>query len=217
MDRRLIQPKQKDYLIDKEGNVSPDRFEWLLYLQIPNKLNGQLYFPTVIKFRSLQQETDFLDYFEHVLPIQSKGRAKVNDLLAVIIGNGTNYGLYGMANISDRAYDQLKGIQANYLRPETLNNANDVINNAIAKQPIFTHYNIQEDVIHASADRRKFESRLDTFKTLKTAVLPLVMIVFYVRNGLQEQVRHSCITLAYPQEFCSAADILSKAPYSYSS
>jgi len=266
MDRRLIQTKQKDYLIDKEGNVSPDRFEWLLYLQIPNKLNGQLHLPTVIKFRSLQddlisnerwkakkklikksmlprliakpnrliealssdlkkklqqvsqriengdnqniillnrtgktkwrlpstsvksmlnnpffsqikpiniadvlryvdQETDFLNYFEHVLPIQSKGHANVNDLLAVIIGNGTNYGLYGMANISDRAYDQLRSIQANYLRPETLNNANDAINNAIAKLAIFKHYNIQEDLIHASADGQKFESRLETFKT----------------------------------------------------
>ena len=266
MDRRLIQPKQKNYLIDKEGNASPTRFEWLLYLQIPSKLNGQLYLPTVIKFRSLQddlvsnerwkakkkmiqqsmlprlktaprqlietlsfdlngkleqvsqrintgdnqnvilrnrtgktkwrlpstsvrsmlnnpffdqikpinitdvlryvdQETGFLDNFEHVLPIQSKGRANVNDLLAVIIGNGTNYGLYGMANISDRSYDQLKGIQANYLRPETLNNANDVINNSVARLAIFKHYNIQEDLIHASADGQKFESRLETFKT----------------------------------------------------
>lgn len=266
MNRRLIQPKQKAYLIDQENNVLPDRFEWLLYLQIPSKLNGQLYLPTVIKFRSLQddlvsnerwkgkktliqqsmlprltakpsklietlscdlndklqqvsrriengdnqnvilrnrtgktkwrlpstgvksmlnnpffdqikpinitdvlryvdQETGFLDNFEHVLPVQSKGRANVNDLLAVIIGNGTNYGLYGMANISDRAYDQLKGIQANYLRPETLNNANDVINNSVARLAIFKHYNIQEDLIHASADGQKFESRLETFKT----------------------------------------------------
>lgn len=265
-DRRLIRPKQKNYLIDKAGKVSLDRFEWLLYLQIPNKLNGQLYLPTVIKFRSLQddlvnnerwkiknkliqqsmlprlmekprrlveslscdlnnklervsqrikdgdnqnvilrnrtgktqwrlpstsvksmlnnpffdllkpiniadvlryvdQETGFLDYFEHVLPVQSKGRASVNDLLAVIIGNGTNYGLYGMANISDRSYDQLKSLQANYLRPETLNNANDGINNAVAKLAIFKHYNIQEDLLHASADGQKFESRLETFKT----------------------------------------------------
>lgn len=266
MDRRLIPPKQKDYLVDKENNVSLNRYEWLLYLQIPSKLNGQLYLPNVIKYRSLQddlvsnerwkakkrmiqqsmlprlmetpkrliktlfcslngklehvsqrintgdsqniilrnrtgkttwrlpsnrvksmlnnpyfdqikpiniadvlryvdQETGFLDCFEHVLPVRSKGHANVNDLLAVIIGNGTNYGLYGMANISDRAYDQLKSTQANYLRPETLNNANDVINNAVAKLAIFKHYNIQEELIHASADGQKFESRLETFKT----------------------------------------------------
>jgi len=266
MDRRLIPDKHKQYLIDDRGKVLPNRFEWLLYLQIPNRLNGQLYLPAIIKYRSLEddlvskirwkskkqlikqsllprlmtkskklidtlacdlesklqqvsqhiesgdnqnvilrnrtgktqwrlpstsvksmlnnpffdqikpldiadvlryvdQETGFLDYFEHVRPIQSKGRTKVSDLLAVLIGNGTNYGLYGMANISDRAYDQLKSVQANYLRPETLNNANDVINNAIAKLAIFKHYNIQEDLVHASADGQKFECRLETFKT----------------------------------------------------
>ncbi len=266
MDRRLIQAKQKDYLVDQEGNVLPSRFEWLLYLQIPSKLNGQLYITNVIKLRSLEddlvsdsrwkakrkliqqsmlprlmakpnrvidalsadlqnkllevsqridsgdnrkvilrnrtgktkwrlpstsiksllnnpffeqmkpiniadvlryvdQETGFMDCFKHVLPIQSKGHANANDLLAILIGNGTNYGLYGMANISDRAYEQLKSIQANYLRPETLNNANDAINNSVARLAIFKHYNIQDDLIHASADGQKFESRLETFKT----------------------------------------------------
>ncbi len=266
MDRRLIRPKQKDYLIGEEDNVIASRFEWLLYLQIPGKLNGQLYLPNVIKHRSLEddlvsdsrwkakrmliqqsmlprlmtkpnrvidalsakledklaevsqrldsgdnqnvilrdrtgkrkwrlpstsvnsllnnpffermkpiniadllryvdQETGFMDCFEHVLPIQSKGHADVNDVLAILIGNGTNYGLYGIANISDRAYEQLKSIQANYLRPETLNKANDAINNAVARLSIFKHYNIQDDLIHASADGQKFESRLETFKT----------------------------------------------------
>jgi len=265
-DRRLISGKHKAYLIDQDNCVHLNRFGWLLYLQIPNKLNGQLHVPNAIKYRSLQddlvndqrwkdkdkliqqsvlprlkerpskliesladklnnklqqvsqriengdnqniilrnrsgktkwrlpsagvksmlnnpffdhikpinvadvlryvdQETGFMDHFEHVLPIQSKGRDHINDLLAVIIGNGTNYGLYGIANISERTYDQLKGIQANYLRPETLDNANDAINNAVAKLAIFKHYNIQEDLIHASADGQKFETRLETFKT----------------------------------------------------
>ena len=31
--------------------------------------------------------------------------------------------------------------------------------------PIFTHYNIQEDVVHASAVGQKFEAKRDTFKT----------------------------------------------------
>ncbi len=48
---------------------------------------------------------------------------------------------------------------------ETLNAANDNINNATAKLPIFRYYNIREDVIHASADGQKFEARRETFKT----------------------------------------------------
>ena len=87
------------------------------------------------------------------------------DLLAILVGNATNQGIYGMAQISDRTYDQLSTIQANYLRLETLNAANDNINNATAKLPIFRYYNIQEDVIHASADGQKFEARRETFKT----------------------------------------------------
>ena len=102
---------------------------------------------------------------KHVRQVQPMPTNKINDLLAAIIGNGTNYGLYGMSAISDRSYEQLKNIQNNYLRPETLRLANDVINNATAQLSIFKYYNIQSDLVHASADGQKFESRLETFKT----------------------------------------------------
>ncbi len=265
-DLRLIPTKLKAFLTNEEGDLEMGRFEWFLYLQIPDRLKGQLHIPLVTKYRALQddlvsdqrwnnkeelidqsplqrlkgeplsfigsqiealdnqienvsqsidngdnqnvvltnrsgkttwrlpagtaknmvnnpffdhikpinlvdvlryvdQQTGFMRHFEHVLPIQSKGRDHVDDVLAAIIGNGTNYGLYGIANISDRSYDRLKSVQANYLRLETLNNANDAINNAVARLAIFKHYNIQEDLIHASADGQKFETRLESFKT----------------------------------------------------
>lgn len=115
--------------------------------------------------RMVDRDTGFLDCFEHVLGAQSKSRAHEYDLLAILVGNATNLGIYGIAQISDRTYDQLSTIQANYLRLETLNEANDCINNATARLPIFKHYNIQEDTIHASADGQKFEARRETFKT----------------------------------------------------
>ena len=115
--------------------------------------------------RFVHQETGFLKHFEHVRQIQSGQSDHLNDLLAAVIGNGTYYGLHGMASISDRSYEHLRTVQANYLRPETLNLGNDAINDATAKLSIFKHYNIQEGLIHASADGQKFESRLETFKT----------------------------------------------------
>jgi Tn3 transposase DDE domain/Domain of unknown function (DUF4158) len=115
--------------------------------------------------RMVDRDTGFIDCFEHVLGVQSNSRAHVYDLLAILIGNATNQGIYGIAQISDRTYDQLSTIQANYLRLETLSAANDCINNATARLSIFKHYNIQEDVIHASADGQKFEARRETFKT----------------------------------------------------
>ena len=115
--------------------------------------------------RFVHQETGFLKHFEHVRQAHSGQNDHLNDLLAAVIGNGTYYGLHGMASISDRSYDHLRTVQANYLRPETLNLGNDAINDATAKLSIFKHYNIQEGLIHASADGQKFESRLETFKT----------------------------------------------------
>ena len=115
--------------------------------------------------RFVDEETQFLADFEHVRQVQSKQVVNPNNLIAAIIANGTNYGLYRMAHISDRSYEELRSTQANYLRMETLNQANDTISNAIAKLEIFKYYNIQEGALHASVDGQKFESRLHTFKT----------------------------------------------------
>ena len=60
--------------------------------------------------------------------------------------------------------DQANRPQASYFRLETSEAANDRINNATARLPIFKHHNIQEDVVHASADGQKFEAKRDTFK-----------------------------------------------------
>jgi TnpA family transposase len=115
--------------------------------------------------RMVDRDTAFIDCFEHVLGSHAHSRRHEFDLLAILIGNATNQGIYGIAQISDRTYDQLSTIQANYLRLETLQAANDQINNATARLQIFRHYQIQEDLVHASADGQKFETRRETFKT----------------------------------------------------
>ena len=115
--------------------------------------------------RYVEQETGFMQCFEHVLPIQKQALSNQDDLLAILIANATHRGVYGMAQISDRSYEHLSNVQANYIRPETLQNANDMINNAVAALPISRHYYIQEDVLHASTDGQKFETHLETFKT----------------------------------------------------
>lgn len=93
--------------------------------------------------RIVDRDTQFIDCFEHVLGKANPSRLKETDLLAILIANATNQGIYSIAQISDRSYEQMRTIQANYLRPETLHQANDLINNATARLPIFKHYNIQ--------------------------------------------------------------------------
>jgi len=115
--------------------------------------------------RMVDRDTKFIDCFKHVLGAQSKSRSHEYDLLAILVANATNQGIYGISKISDRTYDQLSTIQSNCIRLETLNDAIDTINNATARLPIFKHYNIHNDIIHAIADGQKFESRRETFKT----------------------------------------------------
>ena len=267
LDQRLPQKHIRPLLFNKDGTLNKARYEWYLYLQIPDRLQGQLLMPDVIKYRALDadllktqswkqdkqrlldstaqeklmadptqlipsmatelnlrlqevshylektdnrdiilrnkggkrywrlptaskkhlvnnpffgqmrsvdiadvlrvvdRDTGFIDDFEHVLGMSSKSRLFEVDLLAILIANATNQGIYGIAEISDRSYEQLRTIQANYLRLETLNNANDRINNATAKLPIFKHYYIQEGIVHVSADGQKFETKRETFRT----------------------------------------------------
>src|SRR4029077_7158085 len=51
-----------------------------------------------------------------------------------------------------------------FLRPETAHEANDRVSNAIAKLPIFRHYDIDE-VIHSSSDGQKFETQIHTIQS----------------------------------------------------
>lgn len=54
--------------------------------------------------RYVDHHTQFIDVFGHVrksLPIRD---GQLNNLLATIIVNGPNYGIYALVNISDRQY-----------------------------------------------------------------------------------------------------------------
>jgi len=174
LDNRL--QDVSDYLEQKDNcNVifknPKGKRQWRLPTRSKKHLVNNPYFQQIPKIsiadvlRMVDRDTGFIDCFEHVLGAQPKTRAHEYDILAILVGNATNQGIYGIAEISDRTYDQLSTIQANYLRLETLRAANDRINDATARLPIFKHYNIQDDIIHASADGQKFESRRETFKT----------------------------------------------------
>ena len=51
----------------------------------------------------------------------------------------------------------------NFIRLETLKEANDLVSNAIANLPIFKYWNIHDDYIHGSVDGQKYETRLHSF------------------------------------------------------
>ena len=151
--------------IDKSGKT-----KWRLpYKGVDRKVNNPFFeqlppisLADLLSF--VHQETGFLNAFTHIQPRYQKSKADLNNTIACIVANGTNYGLNKLASISDRSLDHLRTTQANFIRLETLKEANDIISNHTAALPIFEHYQIQNDRIHASSDGQKFECRLNAFK-----------------------------------------------------
>lgn len=112
--------------------------------------------------RVVNMETGFFDKFTHFQSKYQRTEPNLNDILACILGNGTNFGLYKIANISDRSFNDLRAAQANYLRVETLRAANDVISNKTASLPIFEYYQIDDNGQYGSIDGQKFECRFSS-------------------------------------------------------
>ncbi len=103
----------------------------------------------------------FTEAFTHVLGRYTKSKGYDKSLMASIIAWGTNTGLGKMGQISDISYNSLKTTSDNFIRLETLRDANDCIVNAIKKLPITQEYNL-DGLIHSSSDGQKFETAWPT-------------------------------------------------------
>jgi len=109
----------------------------------------------------VNQQCSFMDVFEHVLLRYTKQKVDDRNIAACILAWGTNMGLGRMSEVSDIQYHTLSATSDNFIRLETISEANDRVCNAIAKLPIFQYYNIGETV-HSSSDGQKFETRIHT-------------------------------------------------------
>lgn len=114
---------------------------------------GVLYF--------VNRHCSFLNAFDHRLGRYVKQEADEHRLAACLMAWGTNMGLGKMGEISDIGYPALAATSDNFLRLETLKEANDRINNATAKLAIFGHYDLG-GTLHSSSDGQKFETRIST-------------------------------------------------------
>ena len=132
---------------------------------IENPLYNQIQHMGIVELMLfVDQKTDFLKSFTHISVNKEKSPANKEDLIACILANGTNYGLYKMANISDRSMGILRSVDDSYIRYETLTQSNDQVSNAIATLPIFAYYHSDDNQLFSSIDGQKFECRINTFK-----------------------------------------------------
>jgi len=109
----------------------------------------------------VNQRCQFMEAFDHILGRYVKTEADYRVITATLIAWATNMGIGRMGETSDIGYQHLKTTSDNFIRLETLSQANDRVSNAIAQLPIFRHYDIGE-AIHSSSDGQKFETRIHT-------------------------------------------------------
>lgn len=109
----------------------------------------------------VHQRTGFLKAFSHVLDRYVKHDLDPRELLACLVGMGTNMGLGKMAEVSGLSFASLLATGRNFLRQETLHAANDAISNATAALPAFHLYDIRDEV-HSSSDGQRVETQINT-------------------------------------------------------
>lgn len=112
----------------------------------------------------VNRQCHFLESFAHIQQRYTKNQPDNTHILACLIAYGERIGIHSMADISDMKYHLLRTSSKSYIRLDTLRKANDIIANAISELPLFQHYNLNIDSLHASADGQKFETQRSTFK-----------------------------------------------------
>jgi TnpA family transposase len=141
----------------------------------PTDINSVLHFT----WRKCQ----FMDAFTHVLGRHARQSPNIPALIACVVAWGTNMGIARMGQISDIGYHTIASMSDNFLRSETLREANDIVSNAIAQLSIFRHYDIG-DAVHSSSDGQKFETSVRTFNArhspkyfgLKKGIVPYTAV-----------------------------------------
>lgn len=167
VNQRIRQKDDQDIKVTEKGN----KLKWQLnYKEDEEASNHQVYQQfTPVHVTSLlplvNQHTDFLATFTHILPRNIRKNSDPQYLLASILALATNHGLKRMAEISDLNYHELVSTTNNYLRVETLRAANDQVVNATAQLPMYEHFHIQPDTLHSSSDGQKYESQFETINS----------------------------------------------------
>jgi len=128
---------------------------------------------------NVNPQCQFLEAFEHGRNRYAKQTKDNQVLIACLIAWGTNMGLGRMGEISDMSYSTLTATSDNFIRLETLKEANDRVSNALAKLPIFRHYDIDE-VIHSSSDGQKFETGIHTIFGLKKGIVSYTVVANHI-------------------------------------
>lgn len=162
VNKTISKGENKDIAIK---NNADGTFKWVLTYNAQDPTTNQIYkqlplIGIIPLLHWVNKQTHFMDNFEHIL--HKGNEADPTILQACLLALGTNHGIGNMAARSDIPYNHLNRTSQNFIRVETLQQANQTIADATAKLPMFTYYNVAHDTLHSSSDGQKFTSRFDT-------------------------------------------------------
>nr|WP_257143282.1 Tn3 family transposase [Bacillus cereus] len=166
INKRITSGKNKYVQMKKHKN----HHSWTLPYTRASALINHSFFDVLpqVDMRSIlyfvNQQCNFLDNFEHILGCYANQKSNDYTLIPCLIAWGTNMGLYRMGEVSDIDFSKLATTSANFIRLETLKDANDCISNATSQLPIFPYFNI-DDFIHSSSDGQKYETQIHTLQS----------------------------------------------------
>lgn len=166
VNERISSKENSHFHIKKTGS----HIHWTLqYPQNTESVNHsffdlleQINVADVILF--VHQQTHFLAVFDHILGRYNKQNLEPHIVIACFVAWATNTGLGKMSEISDITFQELSSTSDNFIRLETLRDANDLISNYTSKLSIFHYYDIG-NTLHSSSDGQKFETQTDTINS----------------------------------------------------
>jgi TnpA family transposase len=105
----------------------------------------------------VNEQTNFLSGFTHILYKDAKTTPEAFQLIGAIIAYATNMGLSKMASCSNITYTMMKSTRDSFFREDTLKLVNDILINATANLPIHELYKIG-GTIHSAVDGKKYDA-----------------------------------------------------------
>lgn len=113
----------------------------------------------------VNSKTNFTDAFTHIRTKHAKQKIEDNYIIACIIADGLGFGMYQMSQTCDINIHTLLLYEKNFLRVETLNRANNLVVNKIAKLDIYKEWQLLSDKLLGGVDGQKYESKFHTIES----------------------------------------------------
>jgi len=117
----------------------------------------------------VDNDTGFFKELSSVQQRYRKSGVLSMQIIACLLASGTQLGLRRMSDSAadnpSLSLDRLKTIFKNHFRPLTIKKATECLVNATKALPVFKHFQMERELLHASCDGQRFQTLYETPKS----------------------------------------------------